>query len=95
MEEALRRLVSKIIIPKYKAIGLEVSVTNITHEYLNKSVERYVIFFKILDLSNVDEDIVKSLKDDTISLMKSLGFYDNGFMNYINKGLICVIGSYS
>jgi hypothetical protein len=93
MEEALRRLVNRIIIPKYKndLPDIKIVINNLSDEH----EERYGISFLKKDLNRVDKDVVNSLLDDTISLMKSLGFYNVGSMNFSNKGRAYVIGSYS
>jgi hypothetical protein len=90
MEEALRRLIRKIIFPKYKDISLEV----IVHKTEDEVKERYTISFEIKNPSNIDEDVIKSLIDDTIGLITAIGFYNTHYIDYTKRGRIHIFGYY-
>jgi hypothetical protein len=73
MEEALRRLIRRIILPKYTDAypDLMFGINKSVDKYY--SADRYIVFFKLKD-AWLPVDIKKPLIDDTTSLMKSLGF---------------------
>jgi len=91
MEKALRRMISKIIIPKYRDIDLNF---NISKHYSGHG-KRYMISFSIRNSINLNKDIEKSLEEDIKSLIMAFGFYDIVYSDYAHIGTIYVLGSYS